>query len=203
MSTTLLLASQSPRRRELLQQIGVSCQVAPADIDETPRPGESPAEYVLRMACEKAETGWRQAGSPDTTAVLAADTSVVCDQRILGKPGSQREAVEMLQLLSGRSHKVLSAVALRWQGLHSRLSVSKVIFRRISMSEADAYWRSGEPADKAGGYAIQGLGALFIERLEGSYSGVMGLPLFETAQLLQLSGIQLINNDKQTKSTGG
>ncbi len=201
MPAQVILASRSPRRRELLRQIGVDCQVVPADIDESPLSGESPVEYVIRIACRKAEAGYRQAGHPEDMPVLAADTSVILDQTILGKPRDQSDAIEMLLSLSGRCHRVLSGVALWHEGLHSRLSVSKVCFRRISRQEALAYWNSGEPADKAGGYAIQGLGALFIERLEGSYSGVMGLPLFETAELLRLAGLHLPATETITRTT--
>ena len=184
----LCLASRSPRRRELLEQIGIHHRIIATDIDETARPGEAPAEYVLRLAVEKARAG--RAASDDSLPVLAADTAVVLGDTILGKPRDRDHALAMLQRLSGREHRVLTGVALAWRdGLHSRLSVSHVSFRDIGRDEAERYWASGEPADKAGGYAIQGLGALFVERLEGSYSGVMGLPLFETGELLTKAGI--------------
>jgi len=186
----IYLASQSPRRRKLLEQIGICHQLVPAPVDETPYPGEAPAEYVIRLALAKADAGWLAIGQRPSRPVLAADTAVVVDDKILGKPIGQEMALAMLQRLSGRSHKVLTGVALVQGKRYSRLSVSRVTFRRISTQEAQAYWASGEPADKAGGYAIQGKGALFVTRLEGSYSGVMGLPLLETGELLAKAGIE-------------
>jgi len=191
MKTALYLASASPRRRQLLEQLGLRFEVAVADVDETPLPGEAPADYVLRLARAKAEAVARRLGSP-AAPVLAADTAVVLETAILGKPRDREDGLAMLARLSGRRHQVLSAVAL-WQAgrLETTLSRSEVRFRGISAQEARSYWESGEPADKAGGYAIQGLGALFVEHLEGSYSGVMGLPLFETAELLQKAGVRV------------
>ncbi len=184
----LLLASASPRRRELLLQIGVTPQVWPADIDETVRAGEAPQDYVLRLARGKAEAVWT--ASAGQWPVLAADTSVVCGQEILGKPADRAALVRMLLRLASRPHEVLTAVALRTaEGLRTALSVSEVTFRSLKREEIERYWDTGEPADKAGGYAVQGIGAMFISRLQGSYSGVMGLPLYETAQLLQAAGI--------------
>jgi septum formation protein len=181
------LASLSPRRRELLAQIGVPHVVSAADIDETPLPGEAAADYVVRVARAKA-LAVRARGM--ALPVLAADTTVVVDGRVCGKPADEGAGVAMLQQLSGRTHQVLTAVALSRSGaLASRLSASEVRFRVLSLEECVAYWRSGEPRDKAGGYAIQGRGAVFVEYLSGSYSGVMGLPLFETAQLLAAAGI--------------
>jgi septum formation protein len=186
----LILASASPRRRELLTQIGIEFQQQVADIDETQRPGELPIDYVSRMALEKARTvhAVAQADVP----VLGADTSVVIDGRVLGKPADYPHAHEMLRQLSGRSHEVLSAVALVYGREAVAVNQSKVWFRDIGDSEIEAYWRSGEPRDKAGAYAIQGLAATFIQQLEGSYSAVMGLPLYETARLLQEFGIQIL-----------
>ncbi|MBL1261452.1 MAG: septum formation inhibitor Maf [Thiotrichaceae bacterium] len=187
----IYLVSQSPRRRELLLQIGIAHEVLVADIDETPHVGEAAERYVARMALAKARAG-RASLSVIDKPLLAADTSVVVDGQILGKPRDEVDAREMLLSLAGRTHQVVSAVALvNAVAEESRLSVSDVTFRDISDRESRAYWRSGEPADKAGGYGIQGLGALFIERLEGSYSGVMGLPLFETAVLMRDFEIQL------------
>lgn len=184
----LILASASPRRRELLMQIGVQHRVLPVDIDETPRPGEVPEMFAERIAREKARAGWAACGG--ALPVLAADTDVVLDGQILGKPRNRAHGVEMLRRLSGQTHHVLSAVALICTGGEAlRLSVSRVRMRLITPAEIDAYWASGEPADKAGGYAIQGLGATFVEYLEGSYSGVMGLPLCETAALFRECGI--------------
>jgi septum formation protein len=180
------LASQSPRRRELLAQIGVRHDVIAVEVDETPRAGEAPAEYVLRLALAKARAGHRL--RPDRP-VLGADTAVVQDDRILGKPLDRQDAAAMLAQLSGREHRVLTAVALVGDREETRLSVSRVRFRPIDAAEAAAYWETGEPADKAGGYAVQGLGALFVESIGGSYSGVMGLPLFETGELLRRAGI--------------
>jgi septum formation protein len=190
-NTLIYLVSQSPRRRELLLQIGIEHEVISADTDETPHIGEAAELYVTRMALEKARAGRARLPVIDKP-LLGADTSVVVDGVILGKPRDEVDAREMLRALAGRAHRVISAVALVDDVTEaSRLSVSHVTFRNISDVEARAYWRSGEPADKAGGYGIQGLGALFIERLEGSYSGVMGLPLFETAALMRDFGIQL------------
>jgi septum formation protein len=180
------LASQSPRRRELLAQIGIRHDVISVDLDETPRTGEVPAEYVLRLALAKARAG--HALRPDRP-VLGADTAVVLDDRILGKPLDRADAIAMLAQLSGREHRVLTAVALVGEREETRLSVSHVQFRPIDPAEAAAYWETGEPADKAGGYAVQGLGALFVESISGSYSGVMGLPLFETGELLRRAAI--------------
>jgi septum formation protein len=187
MTPVLCLASASPRRRELLSQIGVSHIVAVADIDESAVPGETPRAYVIRLAREKA-LAIQHAGQQ--LPVLAADTTVVVDGKIFGKPHDQAQAVYMLGKLAGRAHQVLTAVALaNSHGVTERLSSSTVRFRKISAEECVAYWATGEPRDKAGGYAIQGLGAVFVESLNGSYSGVMGLPLFETGELLRAAGI--------------
>lgn len=188
----LLLASHSPRRRELLEQIGVDYQTIPVEIDERVFDGEQPAAYVARLASEKAWAGWYAQHESTQKPVLAADTAVVIGQQIMGKPEGEAAAVAMLQQLSGRTHEVYSGVALVDGETNVRISRSEVTFRPISADEALAYWQSGEPADKAGGYAIQGVAALFISRLEGSYSGVMGLPLFETAELLHDAGYALL-----------
>lgn len=183
----LRLASASPRRRELLLQIGVPHVVAPADVDESPAAAETPRDYVLRLARAKAQAGW---DASSDLPVLGADTTVVLDGAIFGKPASREQAEDMLQALSGRTHEVLTAVALASRsGVAALLSVSQVGLRATTAAERARYWESGEPRDKAGGYAIQGLGAVFIESLTGSYSGVMGLPLFETAQLLAAAGV--------------
>lgn len=183
----LCLASVSPRRRELLAQIGVPHRVTGAEIDETVRRGESPREYVMRLAQEKALAVQRRG---ESLPVLAADTTVVLDDVIYGKPADAAEAVNMLQKLSGRTHEVLTAVALASAGAVAvRVSASSVRFRALRREECEAYWRTGEPRDKAGGYAIQGFGAVFVESLTGSYSGVMGLPLYETAELLSATGV--------------
>jgi len=177
----------SPRRRELLAQIGVPYIVVGAHIDETVRPGERPRDYVTRMAREKA-LAVRERG--EALPVLAADTTVVLDDVIYGKPRDREEGIAMLQRLSGRLHEVLTAVAVAdARGVDLRLNASSVRFRSLTPEECNAYWETGEPRDKAGGYAVQGAAAVFIESLSGSYSGVMGLPLFETAELLRAAGI--------------
>jgi septum formation protein len=186
----IYLASGSPRRRELLQQIGVPFRVVRTSVDEAVRPGEVPAAYVERLAADKAGAGW--AGSRDgaDVPVLAADTAVVLDGKVLGKPADRRDAEGMLRQLSGRTHEVLTAIALLTvNGLESRISRSEVTFRSLAAEEIRDYWDTGEPADKAGAYAVQGRAAVFIADLRGSYSGVMGLPLFETAELLSKAGV--------------
>lgn len=185
-SGSLILASASPRRRELLEQIGVSHEIRVANVNEGALPREAPAEYVLRLALAKVRAVVDRLPAGDTRPVLGADTAVAIDRQILGKPGERKEAVRQLRLLSDRQHEVLTGVALATQARTStRLSVSHVRFRRLDESEIAAYWESGEPADKAGSYAIQGYAAVFIEEIRGSYSGIMGLPLFETAELLR------------------
>jgi septum formation protein len=184
------LASASPRRRELLQQIGVSYRLVGTELDETPRPGEAPAAYVSRLAAAKADAGWLCSRDSCDAPVLAADTAVVLDGAILGKPRDKGDAERMLLRLSGRAHQVLTAVTVRSAaGNELKVSQSLVTFRIIDAAEASAYWNTGEPRDKAGAYAIQGYAAIFIADLKGSYSGVMGLPLFETAQLLKSAGV--------------
>lgn len=183
------LASASPRRSALLRQIGIEHHVRPVDIDEACAPDEAPLHYVERLAAVKAQTLWNRLAAGERRPVLGSDTTVAIDQHILGKPRDEPDAVRMLQLLSGRTHQVYTAVALRHaNGCEQRVSVSDVTFRTLSIDECSAYWRTGEPADKAGGYAVQGLAAVFIERVAGSYSGIMGLPLFETAELLRSVG---------------
>lgn len=192
-SPHIYLASASPRRRELLQQLGVRFEVLAQDVAEVRREGESPEAFVERLALEKAQAGWVQLTAAQRLPVLGADTVVVVDEQVLGKPAGRDDALAMLARLSGRTHRVLSAVALLGQdGARVRVSESRVTFRVIEEQERAAYWASGEPADKAGAYAIQGLGALFVRHLEGSYSGVMGLPLFETGELLREFGIELL-----------
>jgi septum formation protein len=189
------LASRSPRRRELLAQAGFSYAELPAgaaDIDETPRAGEAAVEYVLRVAREKAVAGWRAvtAGGFEALPVLTADTTVVLDGAILGKPNDSQHAGELLSQLSAQTHQVFTAVALaNATGVTTRLSNSIVEFRDISQAEIARYVATGEPLDKAGAYAVQGRAAIFIRAISGSYSGIMGLPLFETAELLGTLGI--------------
>lgn len=186
------LASRSPRRLELLCQIGVHPDVLAADVDETVLPGESPVDYVRRLAVAKAQAAYAALSEACKGPVLGSDTAVVADGAILGKPKDRSDAVAMLRSLAGRTHRVLTGVALVHRTVRYRLSDSRVSFRPIGAAEARAYWATGEPADKAGAYAIQGLGAMFVTGIEGSYSGVMGLPLFETAELLREAGIEIL-----------
>ncbi len=192
MTPSIYLASLSPRRAELLNQIGVSHEVLKVMVNEERLQGEAAEDYVLRLALAKARAGQRLAPAAVGCRVLAADTAVVLDGLIMGKPCNRGDALRMMKLLSGRSHQVCTGVALLDERERSRLCVSEVRFRRVRSAEARAYWDSGEPVDKAGGYAIQGLGAAFVAELKGSFSGVMGLPLFETAELLQESGINVL-----------
>ena len=186
-----ILASGSPRRRQLLQQIGAQFVVAPTDVPEYPIPGEAPQEYVTRLALAKAQAGFA-AQTDSQLPVLGSDTAVVCDDRILGKPENKDEAVEMLMSLSGRCHQVLSGIAMVNSERHIVRAVeTSVHFRTLSTEQCLRYWQSGEPADKAGGYGIQGLAAVFVERIEGSYSNVVGLPLAETSDLLAEFGIEV------------
>ncbi|MEO1576041.1 MAG: Maf family protein [Pseudomonadota bacterium] len=185
--TTLVLASRSARRIELLRQIGVQCIIDPADIDESVRSGESPRDYVARLAREKAEAVF---GRHPDRVVLGADTTVVSDGVSLGKPADGDEGVAMLQRLQDGWHDVLTAVAcVSDTRIEQTVTCTRVKFRAVGHDEAFAYWGTGEPADKAGGYAIQGLGAMFVERIEGSYSGVVGLPLAETSAALRRLGV--------------
>jgi septum formation protein len=181
----LVLASASPRRRKLLQQMGLDFEVRVTDVDEVVMPDESPGQYVERLARAKAQAGYRPGD-----VVIGADTTVSVANEILGKPCGQTEGIAMLLRLSGRAHEVLTGVAVYdGERLESCVVVSTVHFRRISADEALAYWRTGEPVDKAGGYGIQGIGGIFAERLEGSYSAVVGLPVEQTEKLLQLLNI--------------
>ena len=185
--TPLILASASPRRAALLRQIGVAFEVRPADADESQHPGESPESYVERLAQTKA----RSVCEPERLS-LGADTAVVLDGRIFGKPADLRDGVDMLMALSGRTHQVVTGVALlaaeRGEVLHV---TSHVEFRRIGRDEAQVYWRTGEPGDKAGGYGIQGIGGIFAQSIRGSYSAIVGLPLSETEQLLRNFGVDI------------
>lgn len=190
MTTQIILASASPRRRELLDQIKVSYHVHAVDLDETPLPNEQPLAYVQRVAAEK--SALCVAELKPTLPVLAADTSVILGNIIMGKPKDQADALAMLMQLSGRTHQVVSALSLRGREHFQALSITEVTFRSLSEIEILDYWRTGEPIDKAGSYAIQGLGGLFVQSIVGSFSGVVGLPLFETAQLLSKQGIELI-----------
>jgi septum formation protein len=189
----IYLASQSPRRAELLQQIGVEYQVYDGAIDETKLDSESPEEYVTRMAETKARVAFTAIAKTQASAVvLAADTTIAIDGEIIGKPVDRDDCCRILRRLSGRQHLVLTAVALAGGNLlESRLTRNQVSFRVLQASEIAAYCASREPMDKAGAYAIQGKAAVFVERLEGSYSAVMGLPLCETAELLRRADIEI------------
>jgi septum formation protein len=198
----IYLASKSPRRRELLRQIGVEFEllmlrndtVRGPDVSELELPDEAPADYVARVANEKAAFAWNivQMRRLPVRPVLAADTTVTIDGRILGKPASREEAMHMLEMLSGRTHQVLTSVAVHHTNMAEQLTqVSDVRFAKLNMASIKAYCATTEPYDKAGGYGIQGLAALFVEHIEGSHSGIMGLPLYETAQLLRQAGLPL------------
>jgi len=192
----IILASASPRRQQLLSQIGVNCHIHPVTIDETPQPAESPIDYVQRMATEKAESCFQQligTTHAPLRPILAADTSVILAGQIFGKPTNMTEAYAMLSQLSGQTHQVLTAISIKTEQIHEqRISQTMVTFRRLSQAEIQGYWQTGEPEGKAGAYAIQGLASIFVRSIEGSFSGVVGLPLFETAELLAKQGINLI-----------
>ncbi|MDH4275830.1 MAG: Maf family nucleotide pyrophosphatase [Gammaproteobacteria bacterium] len=196
----LYLASASPRRQALLRQIGIHFTVIDGEVEESVMPEESAESYVRRIALAKAQRGWELLPVAQRTApVLGADTEVVIETDVLGKPRDAAHASAMLARLSGRTHRVLSAVAVVDDAQQQVIVQENLVtMRAISTHECAAYWASGEPQGKAGGYAVQGLGAVFIERLVGSYSGVMGLPLFETAKLLQAFGIDLWPKDMPT-----
>jgi septum formation protein len=188
-SPKLILASTSPRRREILASLELDFVVVPVDVDESPRDGETPGDMALRLAVAKAKA----ADMSGDGIAIGADTVVVIDERALGKPKDEADCLAMLELLGGRGHKVLTGVALHGpNGTRTALSETDVYFREISRDEALAYWQSGEPCDKAGAYAIQGLGGVFVERIVGSYSGVVGLPVFETAALLANEGLGVV-----------
>ncbi len=189
MTAQIILASASPRRQELLNQIKVAYRVHPVDLDETPRPDEAPLAYVQRLAAEKSAACTELLG--DGLPVLAADTAVVLGDLIMGKPKDRDDALAMLRQLSGKMHRVYSAISLRGREHGQAVSITEVTFRVLTEGEIAVYWQSGEPADKAGSYAIQGLGGVFVESISGSFSGVVGLPLFETAELLSRQGIGL------------
>lgn len=187
----IILASASPRRCQLLDQIGVRFLQKAVEIDEEHRPGEPARAYVQRLALEKARAARRQTSSGGGLPVLGADTAVVIDERPLGKPRDRADAIAMLQRLSGRTHRVLSAVALLAEQEQLAMSETRVRFRPLEAAEIEKYWASGEPVDKAGAYAIQGRAAMFIDRIEGSYTGVVGLPVFETVSLLRAVGLDV------------
>lgn len=189
----IYLASQSSRRAELLTQIGVEFTQFSVDIDEAALQGECPEALVARLALQKAKAGLAKLHEDrlEQAPVLGSDTAVLCRGKIMGKPVDKADGLAMLSLLSAYPHQVLTAVALVGEGYEEcTTSVNQVSFRALSEQEIEQYWETGEPVDKAGGYAVQGAAAVFIERLEGSYSSVMGLPLYETAQLLQQAGVK-------------
>lgn len=192
----LVLASQSPRRSELLKQLGYEFICESADIDETVKPNESPLAYVDRLAREKAQVIANNYSND--TVVLGSDTSVVVDGNILGKPENKSAAIAMLTMLSGRQHQVITAIAAtdNTQVL-SKCVITDVYFKPLSVHEIEQYWQSGEPQDKAGSYAIQGIGGQFVKQIQGSYSSVVGLPLYETAQLLAKFGLPTSLQAKQ------
>ncbi|MEK8021759.1 MAG: Maf family protein [Candidatus Parabeggiatoa sp.] len=190
----IYLASLSPRRCELLDQIKVNYQQIAVSVDETPYPQEPAPDYVRRLALTKARAGRLAVSTP--CPVLGADTVIVYDKQLLGKPVDDDDASRMLRVLSGRKHQVMTAVAVVTPTREKvRLNISRVHFRRLSEADIQAYIKTGEPLDKAGSYAIQGLASIFIKRIEGSYSGVMGLPLYETANLLTEMGIKVVETD--------
>jgi len=186
------LASSSPRRHEILTAMGLRFTAAGVDIDETRYEGEPVADMVVRLAIAKAAAA--RENLDQSLPIIGADTAVVIGDQVLGKPGSQDEAAQMLASLSGRSHTVLTGVALDYAGVvRTTTSLTEVRFREISPDEAQSYWQSGEPLDKAGAYAVQGVAGIFVEELSGSYSGVVGLPVFETAALLADAGLEVLS----------
>lgn len=189
--TRLYLASSSPRRQELLRQVGIEFEVVPSGVVEAPQPGEQPRGYVARVARDKAEavhSGLKSKGLR-LLPVLGADTEVIIDDEVLGKPRDEEHGAALLRRLSGRTHEVLTSLCLIHEhGVEEAHSITRVRFALLTEEDIAQYWASGEPADKAGGYAIQGRGAAFIEYIEGSYSGVVGLPLYELSQLLKRVG---------------
>jgi septum formation protein len=191
---TIILASNSPRRKDLLHQVGIEFITAPADVDERQLPGEPPEEYALRVAADKAKTAAKRAGDG---LIIAADTIVVLDDRVLGKPSDAQEAESMLGTLSGRMHHVITGLVVL-DAVSNRMTAkavdTKVWFRKLTASEIRSYVASGEPLDKAGAYGIQGLGALLVERIEGCYFNVVGLPLSILSELLTNIGKPVLTN---------
>ena len=189
-TTDIILASASPRRRELLEQIAVSYSVHTVDIDETPLSNELPLAYVQRLAAEKSAVCLAVLNTDKP--ILAADTTVVLGDVIMGKPKHKEDALAMLSLLSGKTHQVYSAISLRGREHYQAVSITDVTFKNLTEQEILDYWHTGEPLDKAGAYAIQGKASVFVTNINGSFSGVMGLPLYETAQLLELAQKDLL-----------
>lgn len=192
---TILLASASPRRVSLLQQLGLNCRQLPPDVDESVLADELGEQYVLRIAEQKAlDIVTRYPQDVANAILLSADTCICCDRQILGKPADVAQAEEYLRLLSGRRHQVYSAVQVRYQErVKSLVNCSQVSMKPLSVEEIEAYCATGEPLGKAGAYAIQGLAGMFIQKIEGSYSAIVGLPLFETAELLRWAGLDLLS----------
>ncbi|WP_261816073.1 Maf family protein [Vibrio gallicus] len=187
MNKSLILASGSPRRKELLSQLGYDFTIRISDIEEQIQQGELAKDYVMRLAQQKAEAVYSSLSSPDqaTHQVLGADTVVTINNRVLEKPHNLEHSIEMLTELSGRQHQVMTAVCVRNSvGTHCIICITDVWFKPISQQEIEQYWQTGEPCDKAGSYGIQGIGGKFVTRIEGSYHSVVGLPLYETEQLL-------------------
>lgn len=191
--TALYLASGSPRRKDLLEQIGVEFELLTGlEVDETPQPLENAKDYILRLAAEKAEAGWQHLGQPQGVAVLGADTVVLFEGNLLTKPVSRAQALGHLQRLSGNTHVVMTAVALRTQaGIDVQAVSTQVIMRQLSTAQLEQYIATGEPFDKAGGYGIQGYGAALVSTIHGCYSNVVGLPLGQTAQMLESAGVAM------------
>lgn len=198
-AVTLYLASASPRRREILDQLGIPYVLHPQNIDESRLQDELPEDYVCRLAKTKAETALSLTDKQSNSACLGSDTTVVCDNEIFEKPLDETDAHRILKTLSGRTHFVLTAVALaKSEGTEVLLSKSEVTFKTLTEGEITSYWQTGEPVDKAGAYGIQGLGAMFVKDIKGSYSGIMGLPVFETISLLakiQISAEKVLENN--------
>lgn len=188
---SIILASASPRRAELLRQLQLEFEIVPADVDESKFDQETVTEYVQRIARLKAATVRERYASNDV--IIAADTVVCLDERVYGKPANEADGTQMLASLSGQTHIVYTAVVVSQETIIGQaLSTTEVSFREISPLEAQHYWRTGEPCDKAGGYAIQGLGAVFVSSIRGSYTGVVGLPLYELTQLLRETTVQIL-----------
>ena len=201
----LILASQSPRRKALLTQLGYSFDVKASDIDETILPQERAADYVLRLAREKAEKIFKAQAhnTKKTTVVLGSDTSVVINDIILGKPESLNDCIKTLSLLSNQQHQVLTAIAVVSDNkVMTQVVTTKVFFKALTLAEIQAYWHTGEPQDKAGSYAIQGIAGQFVKAIHGSYSAVVGLPLYETAELLTQFGLPPISHNLDFNSQG-
>ncbi|MFQ5468814.1 MAG: Maf family protein [Gammaproteobacteria bacterium] len=194
MNRQVYLASSSPRRAELLTQIGVGFETIDVNVDERRISHEAPEEYVSRLALSKADAGCQMVSDYTAFPVVGADTAVVINGEILGKASNREHGIEMLKKLSGHTHWVYTGVAVVGKSETTRLSVSEVTFREIMFEELQSYWLTGEPMGKAGGYAIQGMGAMFVSKLTGSYSGVMGLPVFETAEMLKEHNVCLLSH---------